>query len=39
MSTAGGRLAVSGVTGHVYLPWMLGVSIVVISVMPIVIEV
>lgn len=32
----GSLMAVSGVTGHVYLPWMLGVSIVVIASVPLV---
>ena len=32
----GSLLAISGVAGHLYLPWMLGVSLVVVSVVPIV---
>jgi putative ABC transport system permease protein len=32
----GAAMAASGVTSHVYLPWMLGVSIVIMSLVPIV---
>jgi putative ABC transport system permease protein len=32
----GSLMAVSGVQGHVYLPWMLGVSLVVVSLMPLI---
>jgi len=32
----GSLLAVSGFTGHVYVAWMLGVSIVILSVVPVV---